>query len=386
MKLPLLMASLAVFLMATTVSASTVSASPYSAFIEARNLTSFRAAVKRGPVQGLALGNSIMAGGWVQLLTQAAPRLSITNAAVGGVQASQMGFVVAPVLPGDALSLKSALPNPALAGKKFAFVGGTRNEAGFYNTPELLKSERMVYEALIDALLAAGVEPIVFSDPPQVEMATGAIYPLSAVADPVMVKLQQEVARAKGVTFVNVWAQFMALKAAGQDIRPLYIDGTHPETPGRQMIAKMVAAALFTEPSSTVPRGAVSKSALAVAYPLGSNWKPPQDATTSPLSTTLSRGRSEVYALAAGESVSVLVPTAQLAWSDVMLQPRCSDLKVTLSLGSWQYQQAGCSGNDTSVHREQTDGLGSIQAGRMTFKNSTDRLMGVIGVLLLLDR
>ncbi len=342
--------------------------------------------MKSGPVQGLAVGNSVMAGGWVQLLGDSVPNLKITNAAVGGAQVSQMGFVVAPVLPGDALSLKSAVRNPALVGRRFALVGGARNEADAYSSPERLKAERVLYEGIIDDLLAAGVEPIVLSDPPQIDMGSGDIYPLSAVADPVLVQLQRDVARTKGVTFVNVWAQFMAMKTAGQDLRPLYIDGTHPEAPGRRIIAEMVASALTVEPSPAAPRGPLSATALMVAYPVGPAWRPTPVTLTAPLSTLLARGRSEVYALNAGETASVLIPNASGAWINAVLQPRCTGGKLTWTLGTQQLLQAGCSGIDTSVHREQTDALGPVGAGRLTVRNTSDRLMEVIGVLLAVPR
>lgn len=361
-------------------------ASPYSKNIEARNLASLRSLITREPVAGLAVGNSIMEGGWVQALSDALPALRMTNAAVGGAQTSQMGFVVAPLLPGDALTLQATRTNPALRGQRFALVGGTRNEADSYNSPDRLKAERIIYEGVIDDLLAAGVEPVVVSDPPQIDMATGAIYPLSAVADPVLVQLQRDVARTKGVTFVNVWAQFMAMAAAGQDLRPLYIDGTHPEAPGRQIIANMVRSALTAEPTHQVKRGSVSATALVVAYPVGSGWRSTPNVLSSPLSTLVVRGRSEVYALNTGETASVLIPNATRAWVNTVVQPHCGDVTITWMLGSQQFPVPGCSGPDTIVHREQTNDLGPVPAGRLTVKNNSARLMEVVGVLLALPR
>lgn len=240
------------------------------------------------------IGNSIAQGSGASGLTnwmwRLAARLNtLTNLGVGDAAwtASNYGnggseipiaaaFVAAPVPmnnPNGALPEGIFAQTPRVNQNLYRpwwVLGGARNEVGAYAAAPaqaLLDNYRTMLAATIDALIEARADVVLYSDPPAINASTGVQTTASAQYDQLFVDIQREVARSRGITFVDLYLHWQRLAVQGTDLRTLSNDGTHPNDAGHDVIAALIYQALMFEPLQGAGRTQAQNGRLLWVYP-----------------------------------------------------------------------------------------------------------------------
>lgn len=213
-----------------------------------------------GIPQGIAVGNSIMAGtgatGFSQSLTA---RLGVKlqaytgvgtsndwtpeNRGVGGSRTSTcVGWIADIVDPTDVRG--AVLTNPFIKNKNYCLIMTLRNDLA---APAEDTLEMLMF--IFRNLRAKGVEAILITDPPRINVAgkidDSLFKPFYDVA---LFAAVQE-----GATVVDVWKYFTLLENQGTDISQYYSDFVHLNDSGYDLVADLVFKSMTSPVNSNIP-------------------------------------------------------------------------------------------------------------------------------------
>jgi hypothetical protein len=125
--------------------------------------------------------------------------------------------------------------------RSVVYVMDMRNDP----TYESVADYALLLRATLLQIKRHGADPVLVTEPPSINVSTGAIVDTSVNWTPYLTAAQQ-ICADEGVTLVDCWSYFNYLSQQGIDLRPLMSDTVHPNDTAHALIASLVFRCMTT--------------------------------------------------------------------------------------------------------------------------------------------